>query len=206
MKKLIKSLFVAFLACMTTSGGFAQNVFPHHKLESDKDHEHEGRFFAGGAVSFWSDNKDKTLTLDLCPEVGYLFNDNWGVGLLLGYEYEHRKEGETKTIGNAFKVSPFVRYYYFHRSPFNLYLDAGGGFNFSKEKEGGTTKHINGFEIGIRPGACVDLTEGLCLCLRMGFVGYRNDYFMGEEPKMGTEGFGLRFAPEELMVGLELEF
>lgn len=157
-------------------------------------------------MSFWSDNKDKTLTLDLCPEVGYLFNDNWGVGLLLGYEYEHRKEGETKTIGNAFKVSPFVRYYYFHRSPFNLYLDAGGGFNFSKEKEGGTTKHINGFEIGIRPGACVDLTEGLCLCLRMGFVGYRNDYFMGEEPKMGTKGFGLRFAPEELMVGLELEF
>lgn len=206
MKNLIKSLFVAFLACMTTSSGFAQNVFPHHKLESDKDHEHEGRFFAGGAVSFWSDNKDKTLTLDLCPEIGYLFNDNWGVGLLLGYEYEHRKEGGTKTIGNAFKVSPFVRYYYFHRSPFNLYLDAGGGFNFSKEKEGDTTKHINGFEIGIRPGACVDLTEGLCLCLRMGFVGYRNDYFMGEEPKMGTKGFGLRFAPEELMVGLELEF
>lgn len=206
MKKLVKSLFIAFLACMTTSSGFAQNVFPQHKLESEKDHEHEGRFFAGGAVSFWSDNKDKTLTLDLCPEIGYLFNNSWGVGMLLGYEYERRETGETKTISNAFKISPFVRYYYFHRSPFNLYLDAGGGFNFSKEKEGGATKHLNGFEIGIRPGACVDLTEGLCLCLRMGFVGYRNDYFMGEEPKIGTKGFGLRFAPEELMIGLELEF
>ena len=29
---------------------------------------------------------------------------------------------------------------------------------------------------------------------------------MGEEPQMGSKGFGLRFAPEELMVGLELEF
>lgn len=206
MKKLVKSLFIAFLACMTTSSGFAQNVFPHHEFESHKDHDHEGRFFAGGAVSFWTDNKDKTLTLDICPEIGYLFNDSWGVGMLLGYEYERKKTEDTKTIGNAFKVSPFVRYYYFHRIPFNLYLDAGVGFNFSKEKENGTTKRLNGFEIGIRPGACVDLTEGLCLCLRMGFIGYRNDYFMGEEPQMGTKGFGLRFAPEELMIGLELEF
>ena len=40
----------------------------------------------------------------------------------------------------------------------------------------------------------------------MGFVGYRHDYFGGEEPEIGTNGFGLRFAPEELMIGFELEF
>lgn len=206
MKKLVKSLFFTFLAYLTTSSGFAQSTFTQDKHESDKWHDHKGRFFAGGAVSFWTDHKDKTLTLDICPEVGYLFNDSWGVGMLLGYEYERRKTGETKTIGNAFKITPFVRYYYFHRSPFNLYLDAGGGFNFSKVKESGITEHLNGYEVGIRPGACIDLTEGLCLCLRMGFVGYRNDFFMGEEPKIGTKGFGFRFVPEELMVGLELEF
>ena len=33
-----------------------------------------------------------------------------------------------------------------------------------------TDKH-HGFEIGLRPGACVDLTKGLCLCMRMGFAG-----------------------------------
>lgn len=197
---------VAFLACITTSSGFAQSAFTQGKHESGKDHDHEGRFFAGGAVSFWSDNKDKTLTLDFCPEIGYLFNGSWGVGMLLGYEHERKEEGTTKTIGNAFKVSPFVRYYYIHKNPFNLYLDGGFGFNFSKEKVGNTSENLSGFEIGIRPGACVDLTEGLCLCLRMGFIGYRNNYFMGEEPKMGSKGFGLRFAPEELMIGLELEF
>ena len=63
-----------------------------------------------------------------------------------------------------------------------------------------------GFEVGIRPGACVDLTEGLCLCLRMGFAGYRRDYFTAEEPRVGNNGFGLRFAPEELMIGIEFEF
>jgi len=40
----------------------------------------------------------------------------------------------------------------------------------------------------------------------MGFLGYRHSYFSGEEPGIGENGFGIRFAPEELMIGLELEF
>ncbi|WP_154653704.1 hypothetical protein [Prevotella corporis] len=43
-------------------------------------------------------------------------------------------------------------------------------------------------------------------CLRMGFMGFRKSYFSSEEPLIGNDGFGLRFAPEELMIGLELEF
>ncbi len=38
----------------------------------------------------------------------------------------------------------------------------------------------------------------------MGFIGYRHDYFMGEEEGLGSNGFGIRFAPEELVIGLEL--
>src|SRR3712207_8044931 len=92
--------------------------------------------------------------------------------------------------------------------PFNLYLDGGFGLNWTKEKNKATqqTTNLHGWEIGIRPGACVDLTEGLCLCLRIGFAGYRKDYVMGEEPKIGSNGFGILFAPEDLMIGLELEF
>lgn len=206
MKKLAFSLFITFLTCVAPSSGFAQSVFSQNKVESGKEHEHYGRFFAGGAISLWNNTKDKSFTLDLCPEIGYLLNDSWGIGTLLGYEHERKEENTTKTIANAFKVSPFVRYYYLHRIPFNLYVDGGLGFNFSNKKSGNTSENLNGFEIGIRPGACVDLTEGLCLCLRMGFIGYRHNYFMGEEPKMENNGFGFRFAPEELMIGLELEF
>lgn len=199
-------LLIALGACMTTSRVMAQGISPHSDPDAGKEHQHNGRLFAGGAVSFWADSKEKSLTLDFCPEVGYLFNDDWGMGMLLAYAYEQKETGGVTMISNAVKVSPFVRYYYYHKSPFNLYLDAGGGFNFAKEKSGSNVEKHSGFEVGIRPGACIDLTEGLCLCLRMGFVGYRDDYFMGEEPQMGSKGFGLRFAPEELMVGLELEF
>ncbi len=148
------------------------------------------------------------MTLDLCPEFGYIFNDKWAVGLLLGYEREREIEDDVKYISNAFKFSPFARYYYFHKGPFNLYLDGGFGLNFGNVRNSltNTTTNFRGFEVGVRPGACVDLIEGLCLCLRFGFVGYRDNYFMGEEPGLSSNGFGIRFAPEEVMIGLELEF
>lgn len=199
----MNKLLITSIALIISWAINAQNYFPQ-KLQNQHEAEDEaGVFFAGGAISYWNDTKAKSVTFDFCPEFGYLFNDDWGIGLLLGYEYE--KETALQTT-NAFKVSPFVRYYYYHQLPFNLYVDGGIGYNFAKNQKGNISSSTQGFEIGIRPGACVDLTEGLCLCLRMGFIGYRNDYFMGEEPEMGKNGFGIRFAPEELMIGLELEF
>ena len=84
-----------------------------------------------------------------------------------------------------------------HREPFNLYIDGGLGFS--------TSGGVKGWEVGFRPGACVDLTKSLCLCLRLGFVGYRNQFGAGEEAGLSPSGFGLRFAPEEVQIGLELE-
>lgn len=207
-----KSLFTLLMIAATFMTANAQKTFPIKPQEQKHAHEHEhahdGRFFVGGAVTFWNDTEDEVMQFDFCPEIGYLFNDDWGVGLLLGYEYESEKSDFGKLVFNAFKVSPFVRYYYFHKEPFNLYLDAGFGGNIGKVGVENSGNYVvdKGFEVGIRPGACVDLTEGLCLCLRMGFIGYRDTYFMGEEEGISSNGFGIRFAPEELMIGLELEF
>lgn len=129
------------------------------------DHDHEGRIFAGGALTYWRNTKERTTTFDFSPEIGYLFNDTWGTGLLLGYEHGSAGEGPARSVENAFKISPFVRCYYMHRGPFNLFMDGGAGVNFAEERKGGSVERRNGFEVGIRPGGCVDLTEGLCLCL-----------------------------------------
>ncbi len=209
MQKFTGLLFIVLLAMLPMDGLFAQwassnQSVPEEEHESH-DHEHQGRIVAGGALSFWADLKDKGLSFHFHPEVGYLFNDSWGAGVLLGYEYARKGAGAMLVTEHAFKIAPFARYYYYHKGPFNLYLDGGFGFNFSREVSGLESERVTGFEVGIRPGACVDLTEGLCLCLRMGFLGYRNEFFMGEEPHMGETGFGVLFAPEELMIGLELE-
>ena len=131
MKKLFLSLLL-LVGSMTT---YAQATFPN--TVAHHDDEHGARTFVGGAVTFWSDPKDKTVKFDFSPEIGYLFNDKWGVGLMLGYEYEKETEAGKKSYSNSFKISPFARWYYVHKGPFNLFLDGGVGFDFGKVKANG---------------------------------------------------------------------
>ena len=183
---------LTLLLLLLSSPLVAQQYFPHGDHSSPKD-EHGARWVFGGLVSYWQDNKAKTTHLQLAPEVAYLFNEDWGLGVVASYELE--KKGSDKE--SLWALRPFVRYYYMHREPFNLYLDGGFGVSASSG--------VKGWEVGLRPGACVDLTKGLCLCLRLGFIGVRDRFVGGEEAGIGTTGFGLRFAPEELQIGLELE-
>ncbi len=209
-------VMVAMACALSQVRVCAQNKeygFPKHEHE----HEHKGTVFVGGALTYWNNTKNKSVLFEFEPEFGYLFNNTWGVGMMLGYEYNKEKHGTGAAahnhISHEFKISPFARYYYFHREPFNLYIDGGFGFNFAKEE--GKVKN-RGFEIGLRPGACIDLTEGLCLCMHLGFIGYRKDYFSAHKDGIGHEhdgenglnrnGFGFRIAPEEVSIGLEIEF
>ncbi len=197
MLKRFSLLVVGLLASLWVMEAQQAN-FPNTEPH---EHDHNGRFFIGGSLNYWYNTSEKASTFSIRPEAGYLFNDTWGVGAFLAYEFED----DTR----AFSVTPFVRYYYLHRLPFNLYLDGCFGWNavISKPMPGSNVKSPQyGWELGVRPGACIDLTEGLCLCLRLGFLGYRDRFIMGEEPEIGTKGFGVRFAPEELEIGLELEF
>lgn len=193
-----------FILLFVPAYAWAQEPAPEgHTFEA---HVHEQGLFVGGAVTFWTNLESKSILFHLHPEAGWRFNNNWAAGVLLGYGFESERHGQARENHHSLRVSPFVRFYYLHRGPFNLYLDGGVGYNYATPigAEGSTGHH--GFELGVRPGACVDLTEGLCLCLRMGFLGYRKNYFTGEEPGLSSNGFGVRFAPEELMIGLELEF
>lgn len=171
---------------------YAQQSFPPQPTPHVEG-DHSARLVLGGSLSGWVDPKADTRTLTIAPEVGYLFNKTYGVGLVAGYNYS--REGSERQ--HSWSLRPFARYYYMDREPFNLYLDSGFGLS------GGSGRL--GWEVGVRPGACVDLTEGICLCLRMGFLGYRSQFTGGEEPDLGPSGWGLRFAPEELQIGLELE-
>ena len=70
---------LVLLALVTPSVAHAQLGRPTEA----HDHDHEGRIFAGGALTYWRNTKERTTTFDFSPEIGYLFNDTWGTGLLL---------------------------------------------------------------------------------------------------------------------------
>ena len=187
-----KQIFTFFLSLIPFIGrAQEQTASPFHKGD------HEGGLFVGGAVTYWNNTKTKATTLQLYPEVGWCFNETWAAGMMLGYAFGSERGEDGRENTHTLKLSPFVRYYYLHKGPFNLYLDGGFGYNYiTPVGTDGINKH-HGFEIGLRPGICVDLTKGLCLCMRIGFAGYRKNYFAGEEQEIGNDGFGLRFAPEE---------
>ena len=166
------------------------------------EHEDHASWFVGGVASFWVNSDAKTTSLEFNPELGHFLNDTWAVGLIAGYGLKSQETDGKKVLQHEFSLSPFVRYYYLHKGPFNLYLDGNVGYNY--EIHGGGDGH-HGFEVGLRPGACLDLAEGLCLCMRLGFLGYRKS-FHGEEPDVPSNGFGFSFTPEHLMLGLEMEF
>ena len=106
---------LTLLLLLLASPLVAQQYFPHGD-HSSPENEHGARWVFGGLVSYWQDNKAKTTHLQLAPEVAYLFNDNWGLGVVGSYELE--KKGSDKE--SLWALRPFVRYYYMHREPFNL--------------------------------------------------------------------------------------
>lgn len=184
----------------TEDRGWPQGIWAHQE-------DHKGLVFVGGALSLWHDNVAGTTKFEFHPEGGYLLNNQWGLGVMLGIGFEQERHGTHTHTHQEYKVAPFARWYFFRPNPFNLYLDMGAGWNLLRSKESdGRYSNKHGFELGIRPGACVDLIEGLCLCLRLGFIGYRKHFFTAEEQGISKDGFGILFSPEQLMIGLEAEF
>ncbi len=192
-RPILLSLLVASVLNVSNYRLEAQETSQTHHFQHNK------KFWAGGSLTLWSDKETKETNVVIRPEFGHFISSKVGIGLFGGFAQE---EGQ-----RHYSITPFTRLYILDRTPFNIYLDGGIGFSWGQTKLNNSwSKPMFGYEIGVRPGACLDLVEGLCLCLRMGFLGYRNKFVAGEEPELTPSGFGLRFAPEELMIGLEIEF
>ncbi|NDV65990.1 outer membrane beta-barrel protein [Bacteroides sp. 224] len=130
--------------------------------------------YAGGSLGFWdNDDADKT-SFRIVPEVGYTLDDKWALGIELGYDHS-KVAGIKKDI---YFVAPYARYSYFNKGIVSLFVD--GGFGFSTVKDG-----EDGFNIGLKPGLAIKLTDKFSLVSKFGFVGYSDDYEFMEN------GFGL---------------
>ena len=174
MKKIVMLLFVV-CAAMTASA----------------------QVYMGGTAGFWSNDKDDAdqTSFTIAPEIGYNFNEKWAIGAELGYRYA--KEPDFKR--NAFFVAPYARYTYCETGVVRLFLDGGAGFTSVKIEDNRT----NGFEIGIKPGVAIKLNDKFSLITKVGFLGYRDDYFTD----FATEsGFGLNLSGADLRFGFQVNF
>lgn len=155
-----------------------------------------GRHLFRCGISLWRNNDVDKTSFSITPDVGYNLSEKWAVGVELAYA--HNGYDGDKLNSNAFALAPYARYSFYENKIVRLFLDMGFGFSTYKEKH---AESVNGFEIGVKPGLAVKLNDNFSFITKVGFAGYRDDYYRGEE-----NGFGVGLDGENISIGIEYEF
>lgn len=152
--------------------------------------------YLGGGISLWRNNDVDKASFSITPDVGYNLSEKWAVGVELAYA--HNGNGY-KVNSNAFALAPYARYSFYENKIVRLFLDMGFGFSTYKEKH---VDAVNGFEIGVKPGLALKLNDHFSFITKVGFAGYRDDYYRDLE----GNGFGVALDTENISIGIDYEF
>jgi len=160
----------------------------------------DAQVYVGGAVGFQTVSHDgnSTTAFALKPEAGYKLNDDWAVGLQVGYAESGKDESKQKT----FIINPYVRYNAVKFDKVSLFLDGTVGYTSVDNKSSHKT---NTWGIGVRPGISVSLNDKLNFVSHMGFLGYNSskpDY----DGAKATNTFGFELDTTGLDFGLFYNF
>ena len=136
-----------------------------------------------------SNSGNTPIRLFFGPKVGYDFNDKWAIALALDYTHsDSRNESNSynsKSNGNSFSVTPFVRYTFAKSGIVSFYVDGGISLGFGKSnidefeqnydgkiRSDETENRTNSCDVGLRPGMLIELSDHVGLELNLGFFGY----------------------------------
>lgn len=163
--------------------------------------------YVGGGVGFQSTSQDgnSETFFKLVPEIGYNLDENWAVGIAVGYG-EHKttlKSGNLKTTAKvkAFEIAPYARYTFAKFDKVNLFVD--GTVDYLHTDNAGDKN--NTFSIGLKPGVAVNLNDKLSFVAHAGFLGYQNskdDY----EGAKAANTFGFDLDGSNLSFGVYYNF
>lgn len=163
--------------------------------------------YVGGGVGFQTTSQDgnSETFFKLVPEIGYNLDENWAVGIAVGYG-EHKttlKSGNLKTTAKvkAFEIAPYARYTFAKFDKVNLFVD--GAVDYLHTDNAGDKN--NTFSIGLKPGVAVNLNDKLSFVAHAGFLGYQNskdDY----EGAKAANTFGFDLDGSNLSFGVYYNF
>ena len=175
--------------------------------------------FAFGSTKVESTKVNKSFDFTLAPTVGYMFNDNMGVGIDLLFNLDKDKTPKTEGMQTddvntltTFGFAPYFRYVFAEIDNFKFYADAKINFEMGKAKnkyDGKTTEgdKTTDFGINIVPGLQYNFTDHISMVaslnvLSLGFNSSTvksqeevwdptTEDFVTKEVKTTTSGFGL---------------
>ena len=161
------------------------------------------QFYVGGSVGFGSaklGGGDSESTYKIVPEVGYNLNDQWAIGVALGYQKGSCNFGNLDFNPGkveVFAVSPYARYTFMESDMVNVFVD--GGLTFASYKDAGSA-----FQVGLRPGIALKASDAISLVAHVGFVGFETYSPKGDGES--SNAFGLNFDNANIMFGVYYNF
>ena len=159
--------------------------------------------YVGGGVGLQSSSYDgnSETYFTILPEIGYNLNEDWAVGMTVGYVEARTK---VKNVGTekvkTFQIAPYARYTFAKFDKVNLFVD--GTVAYSHVNYAGVK--TNTFGLGLKPGVAVNLNDKLSFVAHVGFLGYQNDKVKGDDKSTNT--FGLNLDGSNLSFGVYYNF
>ena len=131
----------------------------------------DAQFYVGGAVSTSLETKNdvESVSIKFLPEAGFNINDKFGVGAVIGFS-QTRYDG--KSLGSTYQFSPYARFTFYRSDLVRVFLD--GGFSVYSTDLSGSDESITTFDIGVKPGIAVNVSEKISLVGKFGFIGLRH--------------------------------
>ena len=192
MKKIIATLLVAVASLGSTAMA--------------------GDWYIGGTLGFMhksqtiSGVKATTNEFSILPEVGYTFNDHWGVGGQIGYTYTNLAGRDINN--NMFNIYPYARWTFFRSSNdlIQLFLDGNVGLGLGSTSYGNNNSDTAvTYEIGVKPGIALNLTQHFSVVAHVGFLGYHGANKAAKNGGQSEYG-GFNLSSENLNFGLYYTF
>lgn len=185
MKKLFLTLTILFSLLITVN---AQDV---------------GQKWIGGSLGLSSTKvkgADAVTNYKILPEIGYMFSDNMGVGIALGYERGQIEIEDAAFKVDRFVVNPFVRYNFLKGDIGGLFVDGGVKYEHSKVKDVDVKGDMYG--VGFRPGATINIAKNVSFIGKFGLLGYQHSK-VGETK---TDWFGFDLSLDNVELGINFVF
>lgn len=157
--------------------------------------------YVGGTLGFSSSKDDTegakaTTNFTIKPEVGYNLDENFAVGIALGFTSD--KHGDADAI-TTFEIAPYARYTFAKLDKVNFFVD--GELSYATKKD-----TWNKFGIHIKPGVAVNVNENVSFVAKLGAdgLGWTNTSY--KNPDYKNNKFGLDLSTLGLEFGMYYNF
>ena len=128
--------------------------------------------YVGGGIGFETSSQDgnSETFFKIMPEIGYNLNENWAIGVAVGYGENKTKVNNVTAKVKVFEIAPYARYTFVKFDKVNLFID--GAVDYTHTDYAGAKN--NTFGVGLKPGVAVNLNDKLSFVAHVGFLGYQN--------------------------------